>query len=89
MVAVVTLTDIASARYAITLSTADVISPHEVLGILFSADQNTVTQWWTELTRGSDRDAGSSTEDGDRPDIGPDDGDFDEALSAATATRIF
>lgn len=52
MVAVVTLTDVAGARYAITLSTADVISLHEVLGILFSADQNMVTQWWTELTAG-------------------------------------
>ena len=52
MVAVVTLTDVAGARYAITLSTADLISLREVLGILFSADQNTVTQWWTELIAG-------------------------------------
>ena len=37
----VTLTDVAGVRYAITLSTADVINLHEVLGILFSTDQNT------------------------------------------------
>ena len=52
MVAVVTLTDVAGARYAITLSTADLISLREVLGILFSADQNTVAQGWSELIAG-------------------------------------
>ena len=30
----------------------DNVDDDEVLGILFSADQNTVTQWWTELTAG-------------------------------------
>ena len=50
MAPIVTFTNTAGRPWAIELSTPDVISLHEVLGILFNADAPTVSSWWRELT---------------------------------------